>query len=207
MTEPESGSVPERRHSTSSRWVWFVVLGIALAVLGIFAMSAPVVSTLAAVFAFGWALIIGGILQAVHAIYQRDWGGRVLDVLTGVLFVVVGALALFGPVTSAMSLTLLIAAALLIRGIFAIVAAVSERYAQWGWSVVYGVVSVLLGGLIFAMWPAISMWLIGLFVGIELLVDGIVLAMIGLSARKVSPRGLGRRPPREVRAPREPLPA
>jgi uncharacterized membrane protein HdeD (DUF308 family) len=106
-----------------------------------------------------------------------------------------------------MSLTLLIAAALLIRGIFAIVAAVSERYAQWGWSVVYGVVSVLLGGLIFAMWPAISMWLIGLFVGIELLVDGIVLAMIGLSARKVSPRGLGRRPPREVRAPREPLPA
>lgn len=193
------------------RWQTFVVLGVVLAALGIFAMGASSLATLASVLVFGWALIIGGVLQAAHAIYQRRWGGRLLDLLTGVLFVAVGALAVWRPLESAMSLTLVIAAALLIRGVFAIAAAASDRYAHWAWGVGYGLVSVILGLVIAAEWPGISLWVIGLLVGIELLVDGVAVAMTGVAARTA--RGEHphpeRRPPRDERAvpPREPLPA
>lgn len=192
----------------SSRWWMFVVLGVVLAVLGVFAMGAASIATLTSVLVFGWALMIGGVLQAVHAVYEREWGARILDVLTGVLFVVVGALAVWRPLASAVSLTLVIAMALMIRGLFAIVAAATERYWHWGWTVFYGVVSIVLGGLIVAQWPGISLWLIGLFVGIELLVDGFVLSMIGVSIRAGRAREKHLRPPEhEARGPREPLPA
>jgi uncharacterized membrane protein HdeD (DUF308 family) len=183
------------------RWQTFVVLGVVLAALGIFAMGAASLATLASVLVFGWALIVGGVLQLVHAISHRPWGGRVLDVLTGVLFLVVGALAVWRPVESAISLTLVIAVALMIRGVFAIVAATADRYPQWGWTVAYGVVSVILSVIIAAQWPAISMWVIGFLVGIELLADGIAVAMTGLAARSARREGrpYGRRPP-------EPLP-
>lgn len=197
--------------TTHLRWQTFVALGVVLAALGVFAMGASALATLAAVFVFGWALIIGGILQAAHAISQPRWGGRVLDVLTGVLFIVVGAMAVWRPVTSAVSLTLVIAVALMIRGVFSIVAASAERFPQWGWAVGYGVISVILGLIVAGMWPEISLWLIGLVVGVELLVDGVVVAMMGLAARKLREETPGpgrRRPPRpeERVAPGEPLP-
>lgn len=188
------------------RWQTFVALGIVLVALGIFAMGASSLATLASVLIFGWALIIGGILQAAHAITQRRWGGRMVDVLTGVLFVAIGALAVWRPLISAVSLTLVIAVALMIRGVFAIVAAVSDRYHQWGWGVAYGVVSVVLGLIIASQWPGISLWIIGLMVGIELLVDGVALAMTGFAARKARHEHLERRPPPTEPAPREPVP-
>src|SRR5690606_29812940 len=119
---------PRSSSFRASSWAAFVALGVALAVLGIFAIGAASLATLASMFVLGWVLIIGGVLQVAHAFYQRRWGGRLHDVLTGALFVVVGALAVWHPVEAAVSVTLVIAAALLIRGAFAIVSALIERY-------------------------------------------------------------------------------
>src|SRR5690606_33076503 len=97
-----------------------------------------------------------------------------------------------------------------IRGAFAIVSALIERYLHWGLTLGYGVVSILLGFAILVQWPQISMFFVGLVVGIELLVDGIVLAAIGIAARKAHrrpPREPARAPAEEARAPGEPLPA
>lgn len=196
------------------RWQLFVALSIALVALGFFAITAATLATIVSVLVFGWALIVGGVLQAAHAIYQKSWRGRVLDVLTGVLFLVVGGLAVWRPLTSAMSLTLVLAVALVIRGIFVIVAALAHRYPKWGWTVAYGLVSAALGVIIAAQWPAISLWVLGFFVGVELIVDGVVALVIGLAARRAEIHLHARppepRPPREARAaapPGEPLPA
>lgn len=197
------------------RWQTFVALGIILVALGIFALGASSLATLASVLVFGWALIIGGVLQIGHAIYQRRWGGRVLDILTGVVFIGVGVLAAWRPLISAVSLTFVIAAAFIMRGVFAIVAAASERYHHWGLGLGYGVVSAILGTIILLQWPGISLWVIGLLVGIELVVDGGVLALTGLGVRKAREEARGplpeRRPPTPPRAPeeggREPVPA
>jgi len=181
------------------RWQTFVVLGVVLVALGIFAMGAASLATMASVLVFGWALIVGGILQTVHAIFQPRWGGRALDVLTGVLFVGVGVLTVWRPVESAIALTLVIAVALVIRGVFAIVVAATERFHRWGWAVAYGVTSVILGLIIGAQMPTIALWAIGFLVGIELLVDGVTMAMTGIAARSA------RRGRPELRPPERPL--
>ena len=189
------------------RWQTFVVLGVVLVALGIFAMGAASLATLASVLVFGWALIVGGILQTVHAIFQKGWGGRALDILTGVLFIGVGLVTVWRPVPSAIALTLVIAMALVIRGAFSILVATADRFPRWGWAVAYGVISVILGLTIAAQMPTIALWVIGFFVGIELLVDGVTMAMTGMaarSARRGRPEAL---PPRPTPTRGEPLPA
>jgi uncharacterized membrane protein HdeD (DUF308 family) len=197
----------------ASRWQLFIVLAVVLMALGFAAIMAATLATIVSVLVFGWALIIGGVLQAAHAIYQKTWRGRVLDVLTGVLFLVAGAFTLWRPVTSAVSLTLVLAVVLVVRGIFAIFAALSHRYPRWGWTVAYGLVSAVLGVVIAAQWPALALWVLGFYIGIELVVDGTVALALGLAARRAEmhPRG---QPPSEARpeeratAPlHEPLPA
>ena len=190
------------------RWQTFVVLGVVLVALGIFAMGAASLATLASVLVFGWALIVGGILQTVHAIFQKGWGGRALDILTGVLFIAVGVVTVWRPVESAVALTLVIALALTIRGVFAIVVATADRFPRWGWAVAYGVISVILGLTIAAQMPTIALWVIGFFVGIELLVDGVTMATTGIAARNARHGRPEARPPeRPTTTPGEPLPA
>jgi uncharacterized membrane protein HdeD (DUF308 family) len=58
-----------RRH-----WMWFSVLGVVLMILGIAALAASTLTTLISVLFLGWLLVIGGVVQAVHA-FGRDRGG------------------------------------------------------------------------------------------------------------------------------------
>src|SRR5262249_46264327 len=78
-------------------WVWFLVLGIALIVLGTIAIGSVVLATFATVVMIGVLLIMGGIVQAVGAFWSRKWSGFFLSVLSGVLYLVLGLLFLCDP--------------------------------------------------------------------------------------------------------------
>ena len=105
-------------------WGWFLGLGIALLVLGTIALGASVATTIVSVWLFGWLLIIGGVLEAVHAFWrEKGWGGFFIDLLTGILYVVVGFMIVANPAETAVTLTLLIALFLMFGGIFRIVVA------------------------------------------------------------------------------------
>ena len=82
-------------------------------------------------------------------------------------------------------LTLLIAMFLVFQGVFRIVAALAVRYPHWGWVLLDGIVSLLLGILIWRRWPVSSLWVIGLFVGIEMLLNGWSLVMLSLAGRNL----------------------
>ncbi|MCU0962186.1 MAG: HdeD family acid-resistance protein [Pirellulaceae bacterium] len=167
-------------------WGWFLALGIILVVLGMIALGASVAMTLAGVFFFGWLLIVGGVLEAVHAFWrEKGWGGFFIDLLTGILYVVVGFLLVANPAASALALTLLIAFFLMFGGLFRIVVAVAVRFHNWVWLLLHGVVNLLLGLLIWRQWPLSGLWVIGLFIGIDLLFNGWSLVMLGLAARKI----------------------
>ena len=171
-----------------SRWGWYVALGIALIVLGTIALGSSMLMTMATMVFIGWLMIIGGVIEAVHAFSCNKWGGFFLDLLTGLLYVVVGFLMVNNPGESAAGLTLLIAMFLMFGGIFRIVAAVATRFEHWGWMVVHGVISLLLGIAIWRQWPVSGLWVIGLFVGIDMLLNGWSLVMLGLMARKIPAR-------------------
>ena len=93
-------------------WGWALALGIALIILGMIALGAAVATTVASVLLFGWLLIIGGALEVAHGFVRRAWSGFFLDVLTGVLYLVVGFMFIRNPVEAAATLTLMLALAL-----------------------------------------------------------------------------------------------
>jgi uncharacterized membrane protein HdeD (DUF308 family) len=76
-----------------------------------------------------------------------------------------------------------VAACLLVGGILRIVVSLVERFEGWGWSLLNGVVSLLLGAVIWRQWPLSSLWFIGLFVGIEMLFSGLSWVMLALAVR------------------------
>lgn len=167
-------------------WGWFLMLGVVLVALGTIALGASVVTTLAGVFFFGWLLIVGGVLEAAHAFWrEKGWGGFFIDLLIGLLHVVVGFLLVANPAASALALTLLIAFFLMFGGLFRIAVALAVRFHNWVWLLLHGVVNLLLGLLIWCQWPLSGLWVIGLFIGIDLLLHGWSLLMLGLAARRI----------------------
>lgn len=167
---------------------WFIALGVALIVLGIIAVAAAVTATLFSVILFGWLLFFGGIIQAVHAFRVRPWSGLLLQLLIGILNVLVGLVIVANPGSSAAALTLLLAAFFIVGGVFRIVLTAREHFPGRGWSIFSGAINVLLGILIWLQWPASAFWVIGLFIGIDLLFTGWWFVLLGGTARRIVAR-------------------
>ncbi len=185
-TSFERPIIAELRHGLSAlrgNWLWFVVLGGVLVALGIIALGSVVIASLAAAVAIGILLLLAGVGEVIGAFWCRGWSGFFLELLSGVLSIVVGLLFLRAPLNALAALTLLIACFLMVGGIFKIVAALSYRFAAWGWSLASGIIDVILGVMIWQEWPASALWVIGLFVGINLLFRGINWIALGLALR------------------------
>ncbi|CAN5609040.1 HdeD family acid-resistance protein [soil metagenome] len=164
-----------------------ILLGILLVVLGIAALGSPWVFTLTSVMVFGWLLILGGAIGIVSAILAKGWHGFGVYMLIGVLDLVVGFLMVTKPLQAASVVTLFLAILFLGSGLGRIIAAVVIRFHNWGWAIMSGLVSVLLGGMIWAEWPESSLWVIGTFIGVEFLFRGWAWIMLGLTVRKIVP--------------------
>jgi uncharacterized membrane protein HdeD (DUF308 family) len=180
--------VAELRHGLTAlrgNWFWFVLLGVALIVLGFIALSAVVIASIASAIALGVLLLVSGVAEAVGAFWCRAWSGFFLHMLTGVLSIVVGVLFLRAPVDSLVALTLLIACFLMVGGIFKIVASLSYRFGAWGWPLASGVIDLLLGVLIWMELPASALWVIGLYVGISLVFRGAHWIALGVALKSL----------------------
>src|SRR5215468_12119725 len=180
---------PELRHELNAlrgNWLWFVLLGVALLVLGTVALGSVVIASLAAAVAIGVLLLLGGVAEAVGAFWCRCWSGFFLELLSGVLSIVVGLLFLRAPVGALAALTLSVASYLMVGRIFKVVSAVAYRFAAWGWSLAGGIIDVILGVMIWQEWPASALWVIGLFVGINLLFRGFHWIALGLALRSLT---------------------
>jgi len=166
-------------------WGWFVGLGALLVVLGIVALGAAIPATFIAVSVAGWIFLFSGVLELVHAFMRKAWKGFFLELLGGVLYFVVGLLLILNPGKAALALTLLFALLLVLGGVSRVVIALVMRPPHWVWILVNGALSLLLGVLIAAQWPLSGFWVIGLFLGIDLLFNGWSLVMLGLAARSL----------------------
>jgi uncharacterized membrane protein HdeD (DUF308 family) len=176
------------RHEVAAlrgNWFWFVLLGIALVVLGSAALGAVGIASLATAVFLGALILMSGIAETLGAFWCRGWSGFFFHLLSGILAIVVGALFLKAPVDAVLALTLLIASFLMVGGIFKIVAALSYRFAAWGWTLAGGVIDVVLGIMIAVEWPESAIWVIGLFVGISLVFRGFNWIGLGLAVRSM----------------------
>lgn len=176
----------------------FLLLGIALIIFGTIALSSAFITTMATVMLFGGLMVAAGIAQIVHAFYTSEWRGFFAYIVLGILGAVVGWLMLIHPTVGAVSLTLLLATFFIAGGLFKIASALMHDIEHKGWFILSGIVSLALGLLIFAQWPASSLWIIGLFIGTDMIVSGWTYVMWSFSLRKhctlTAPKDLAARP-------------
>src|SRR6516225_8172068 len=183
-TALERPLVTELRHGLDAlrgNWFWFVLLGIALIVLGFVALGSVVIASLATAVTIGMLILIGGIGETIGAFWCRGWSGFFLHLLSGVLSIVVGLLFLRAPLNALLALTLLLACFLMVGGIFKVVAALAYRFGAWGWALAGGIIDLILGVLIWQEWPESALWVIGMFLGINLVFRGVNWIALGLA--------------------------
>jgi uncharacterized membrane protein HdeD (DUF308 family) len=187
---PKLGGTPEELDNLRSKWGWLLALGVAMVVMGTIAIgySCTVSITLAATWLFGVLTMAAGIAQIVGAFSIGRWSGMLLHLMLGVLYAVVGFMIFDQPLESALQLTLIIALFLMIGGIFRALTALSHRFPGWGWVLLNGVVTAMLGLLIYKQWPGSGLWFIGLYIGIDLLLNGWMWVALALSLRKLPAR-------------------
>jgi uncharacterized membrane protein HdeD (DUF308 family) len=165
-------------------WGWLLALGILFVVLGVAGLGMSVVLTVVSVMLFGVLLLIGGGLQLVEAFRHTGWKSTLWHVLIALVYLAAGGLTIHNPFSAAVALTFVLAVAFLAAGIFRIVIAFQLKPASgWWWPLVAGIGSLALGGMIYAQWPVSGLWIIGLFVAIEMIMNGWSYIMIALAAR------------------------
>lgn len=173
------------RRSLRENWGLFVVEGIVLVLAGALAVFLPQVATLAVTLFVGWLLLIVGVFQFVTHIMNRDapgfWGWIVLSILMGLL----GGMLIFRPVAGVITLTLALVAYFIAHGIAMLYLAYTVRgeTGRWVWLVLGGILDFALAILVIAAWPGSATWILGLFVGINMLFTGFALIFAALGAR------------------------
>jgi uncharacterized membrane protein HdeD (DUF308 family) len=169
------------------RWGWFLGLGIVLIVLGTTSLFYVYSSSLAAIAVLGWLMLLSGVVEGVYGFHARRWEGAFLQALGCVFGILVGLLVLTHPLAGALAWTLLFAAFFTVIGLYRIIAASYLRFRRWGWVVADGVVTVVLGLLLWVNWPSSGTWFLGFALGIALIVRGWTNVVLALALAQVAP--------------------
>jgi uncharacterized membrane protein HdeD (DUF308 family) len=172
-------SAPLHAKPVSKTHTWKdVLLGGILVGTGVVVLGDVVVASVVSVLFLGWTLVIGGAVGIGASLWQIGHGGFWIGMLGGFLALVAGIVFLRNPETALVALSLAIGAVMLLNGITRLAAAVQHAEARLA-LVLSGVLSLVLGIMILSQWPSSSLWLIGTLLGIQLIVDGATLILIG----------------------------
>lgn len=170
----------------SAKWGWMLALGIIMVILGAAGIGATFALTLATVTFFGFLILIGGVAQLVDAIRFRELKSPIAGILIALLYIAVGLIMIMNPMLASATLTLFIAWALIAIGIARIYVAFNMRgVSGWVWTLIGGIAAIVLGIMILNNWPVSGLWVIGMFVAIELIFNGWSMVMISLAAKKL----------------------
>jgi uncharacterized membrane protein HdeD (DUF308 family) len=189
MTTASDGLQP---HSLGSdiaplraKWGWIVALGVVYTIAGFIALGSVMMATVASVLIVGIMMIVAGVAEIINAFQVKGWGKFLLWALLGVLYIVAGFITFENPLFAAAVLTLMLGAALIASGIVRIVLAFGMKSeSPWLWVLLSSLVTLLLGVLILAHWPVSSVYVLGIFLGIDLVMAGAGWIGLGFALRR-----------------------
>ena len=168
-----------------AKWGWIVALGVVYLLAGLIALGSVVTATAASVLVVGVMMIIAGVAEVISAFQIKSWGKFLLWVLLGVLYIIAGFVTFENPLLAAAVLTLILGASLLASGVMRIILAFGmKRETPWIWVLLSGAITLLLGLLILAHWPVSSLYILGVFLGIDLIMAGAAWIGLGLGLRQ-----------------------
>jgi uncharacterized membrane protein HdeD (DUF308 family) len=175
-----SAVVPGRQGSTLS-----IVWGVLLIVLGLIAVGAPFLAAVAVSVVIAWLIIFAGVVHIVVAFHSHGAGSVIWKLLVGLAYLAFGGYLLLHPVLGVASLTLVLAALFVIEGVLDLILFFRMRPLHGSaWLVIDGLITLALGGMIYAQWPSSSVWAIGILVGISLMISGITRIGMTLAVRR-----------------------
>jgi uncharacterized membrane protein HdeD (DUF308 family) len=163
-----------------------------LIVTGMLAIGAPFLAAVAVTALIGWLIVFAGIVHLAIAFHSHGAGSVIWKLLVGLAYVCFGLYVIMHPVLGVASLTLILASLFLIEGILQVILFFKMRSLQGSnWMLIDGVITLLLGLLIYVQWPSSSAWAIGTLVGISMIMSGVSRVMLSLAVRKVTGTGTG----------------
>ena len=188
-TVPPAGrqSLGQSIRQLSHKWGWFVALGALLVIGGIAALITVIPATIVSALWVGAILLAFGVFEIVAAFQFKDWGRFFLWIVMGGVYIAAGVLTFVNPLLAAATLTLLIGIALVISGGVRIYLATQMRdTGTWGLVALSGVITAVLGVLILVQWPASGLYVLGIFLGIDMLFAGMGWISTGLAIRRLT---------------------
>lgn len=164
-----------------------ILWGVSLICLGMLAVAAPLFAAVAVNAIIAWLIIFAGVVHLVVAFHSREAGSVIWRLLVGLAYICFGGYVIARPALGVASLTLLLASLFLVEGIFNIVLFFRTPTAlRSGWFLVDGIVTLLLGLMIYMQWPSSSAWAIGTLVGVSLIFSGVTRVMVASTVRKAT---------------------
>jgi uncharacterized membrane protein HdeD (DUF308 family) len=169
------------------RWGWFVALGILMIIAGVIALMSVLMATVVSVLLVGIMMIASGIVEVVHGFQMKAWGRFFLWILIGALYIVAGLMVVWNPLFASAVLTLVLGVFLVFAGVARIFLAMQMRSASpWGWVLASGIITLLLGAIIISHWPVSGLYVLGIFLGVDLVIAGASWLGAGLAFRRAA---------------------
>ena len=172
-----------------AKWVWFILLGLALMAAGGVAIVLPAISTIAATKVLGTVLCLGGVVQIVQSSKIQHWLGFMWHMLLGIFAAIGGVLIYIDSLYGVVAITILIAVIFAILGVSQIAFALKvRRMAAWYWFLVSGGMALLASALLVMKLPYSQSFTPATVAGISLLFTGWAYVAITLASSKTGPR-------------------
>ena len=177
------------RKSLREHWLFYLVEGVVLTILGFAAIVVPPFAGLATTIFLGWLFVIGGIVGLLSTLGARRAPGFSWALFSALLALAAGGLLVWNPLRGLVTLTYVLIAFFIIDGVLTIALAIAHRRElshRWEWMLLGGVMDLVLAGIIIWLLPGAVAWVLGLLVGIDLVFGGTALIGMALSARSAA---------------------
>lgn len=149
--------------------IWYVIGGIISILVGFYAIGRPGLASVAITQVIGIFTLVSGAFLLAAALFGKARQHRLLDFFSALLRLVVGFLLLTNVIKGVLALTLLLGAVFIIEGVHGTVLSLKLRgkNGAWGWVLVNGLASLILGIMLLAQFPSTAVWAVGLLFGIN----------------------------------------
>ena len=186
-----TGLPNEMKDALAKSWKLLLTAGIISAVLGAIAIIVPPLASVTITLLVGILLLIGAVAYVAEAISRGTTRHRIWSFIVAIIYVIAGVWLIVNPAEGTITLTWVLAIFFLMLGLFRILAGVAGRdtMPNSGWTIVNGVLAVVIAVMVIADLPSSAAWAIGLLVGIQLLFDGIMMISAGMVAKKLAEDG------------------
>jgi uncharacterized membrane protein HdeD (DUF308 family) len=166
---------------------WSILWGVSLIVLGMLAVGSPLIAAVAVNAFIAWLIVFAGVVHLIIAFHTHRAASLIWKLLVGIAYVFFGGYLIAHPVLGVASLTLVLASLFLLEGVFELAIFFRARSMHGSsWLLVDGIVTLILGVLIYMQWPTSAAWAIGTLVGISMIISGFTRVMVSFAVRKAT---------------------